>query len=183
MFSVFHNDQEISPISDGQGVIGGEISGPAGTHLASGSRQEQPTGDCAICLGEYEMEIPYQIPCKGMHTYHKGCILRWLHNHSDCPLCREALPEDVLSKLRPRPAPSTQVMAQATPTPSVPSYPRFEELSVAEVIALTVCCPLFCCCACFWPYEIDELGRITFVGASVAPNTSQGSGPLDRHNC
>jgi len=49
---------------------------------------------CPICLeqyseGEFIIESKY---CS--HEFHKGCILLWLEQHSECPCCRESMITD-----------------------------------------------------------------------------------------
>mmetsp|Transcript_16738 Transcript_16738/g.36213 ORF Transcript_16738/g.36213 Transcript_16738/m.36213 type:complete len:239 (-) Transcript_16738:1380-2096(-) len=44
---------------------------------------------CPICLQEYSMkEVLCELPrCK--HVYHEACVVPWLTQRSDCPLCRQ----------------------------------------------------------------------------------------------
>jgi hypothetical protein len=45
---------------------------------------------CSICLNLFEFGDQVHVTnCK--HTFHAECILRWLENSNDCPLCRQAL--------------------------------------------------------------------------------------------
>ncbi|CAL9187329.1 unnamed protein product [Musa hybrid cultivar] len=52
----------------------------------------EPGGDfredsCIICFEEFEMEEEVtRLPCK--HTFHVGCLARWLERGNGCPLCR-----------------------------------------------------------------------------------------------
>jgi hypothetical protein len=49
---------------------------------------------CSICLSEYAPnELILMLPCR--HTYHCTCVTEWLHNHTQCPLCKQ----DVLELL------------------------------------------------------------------------------------
>jgi Ring finger domain len=43
--------------------------------------------ECCICLEKFlEGEELTQLNCK--HTFHSGCLMRWVQVHSDCPYCR-----------------------------------------------------------------------------------------------
>ncbi|KAH7851054.1 hypothetical protein Vadar_006735 [Vaccinium darrowii] len=47
--------------------------------------------ECAICLGECGVgEEVKEMPCK--HSYHSGCIEKWLGIHGSCPVCRFKMP-------------------------------------------------------------------------------------------
>ncbi|GLJ18597.1 hypothetical protein SUGI_0331200 [Cryptomeria japonica] len=46
---------------------------------------------CAVCLGDYEMNEKLQkLPVCG-HAFHFECIDHWLANNTTCPLCRTSL--------------------------------------------------------------------------------------------
>ena len=43
--------------------------------------------ECAVCMCELEKgDEMGQLPCG--HTFHKECIVEWLHNEASCPMCR-----------------------------------------------------------------------------------------------
>merc|ERR1711964_155064 len=44
---------------------------------------------CAICLDEMLDDDKKKTPCD--HNFHLHCILNWLNEKGDCPLCREKL--------------------------------------------------------------------------------------------
>jgi len=47
--------------------------------------------ECAICLAECGVgEEVKEMPCK--HSYHSGCIEKWLGIHGSCPVCRFKMP-------------------------------------------------------------------------------------------
>ncbi|CAO2822887.1 unnamed protein product [Amaranthus hypochondriacus] len=54
---------------------------------------------CAVCLAEFEeMEILRLLPkCK--HGFHILCVDQWLENHSTCPLCRQKVSIDDLTRV------------------------------------------------------------------------------------
>lgn len=57
----------------------------------------EPT-ECAVCLSEFkEDEEIRKLQCP--HTFHKGCLDRWLQQCSaTCPLCRtKVLPDDIVA--------------------------------------------------------------------------------------
>lgn len=48
----------------------------------------QPSGDCGICLDNFENEQLYrQLPCQ--HKFHDSCISSWFEEKNTCPLCRK----------------------------------------------------------------------------------------------
>lgn len=54
---------------------------------------EEVAGECAICLDEWKVgEKIKEMPCK--HSYHSGCIEKWLGVHGTCPVCRFKMPVD-----------------------------------------------------------------------------------------
>ena len=49
---------------------------------------------CAICLQKYKgVDIIKEFPCK--HIFHKPCILKWIKNSNQCPLCKYDITNDV----------------------------------------------------------------------------------------
>ncbi|OMP14240.1 Zinc finger, RING-type [Corchorus olitorius] len=50
------------------------------------------SGDCMICLEEFEAEISdaLEMPCS--HAFHGGCIQTWLKQSHYCPVCRFEMP-------------------------------------------------------------------------------------------
>ncbi|KAJ8765884.1 hypothetical protein K2173_020400 [Erythroxylum novogranatense] len=45
-------------------------------------------GTCSICLGEFEEGEELRTLPDCLHSYHMSCIDKWLHSHSNCPICR-----------------------------------------------------------------------------------------------
>jgi len=46
---------------------------------------------CTICLEEYKVgeEIGWSRNSECHHAFHKDCIIKWLENNDDCPICRK----------------------------------------------------------------------------------------------
>lgn len=56
------------------------------------SEDARPTGECCICLKEYDAETAIvRTPCN--HIMHKDCLGKWLQASRHCPLCRQDLEE------------------------------------------------------------------------------------------
>lgn len=52
---------------------------------------------CPICLRRGERsDVWIKPPCE--HSFHKGCLERWLQSHNDCPICREKTSKDLCSR-------------------------------------------------------------------------------------
>ncbi|KAH9609702.1 hypothetical protein KSS87_012945 [Heliosperma pusillum] len=50
--------------------------------------------NCAVCLEDFEHGEEVMVTtCK--HMFHEECILPWVKNHGNCPVCRSALCESV----------------------------------------------------------------------------------------
>ena len=48
----------------------------------------QNSGECAICLCEFEKECDIsELPCG--HIFHPECISSWINKHPTCPICRK----------------------------------------------------------------------------------------------
>ncbi|CAI9098207.1 OLC1v1034816C1 [Oldenlandia corymbosa var. corymbosa] len=54
--------------------------------------EEEYGGECPVCLSAFvEGDFVRQLSgCK--HSFHVGCIDRWLVTHSNCPVCRASVP-------------------------------------------------------------------------------------------
>ena len=50
---------------------------------------------CSICLEKFD-DNHVTLPCK--HHYHENCIMKWLEDKTDCPLCRIKLEVVLLQK-------------------------------------------------------------------------------------
>lgn len=50
---------------------------------------------CPVCLEQYKLEEEMcGMPCD--HSFHTDCLIPWLRNHNNCPICRLELPTDDL---------------------------------------------------------------------------------------
>ncbi|KAK1423512.1 hypothetical protein QVD17_18815 [Tagetes erecta] len=49
------------------------------------------SGDCVICLVEYENGDEIRVLPECGHGFHVGCIDEWLECHSSCPSCRQVV--------------------------------------------------------------------------------------------
>jgi hypothetical protein len=45
--------------------------------------------DCPICLDEWDSKLVVKTHCG--HTFHEPCVLTWLENSRQCPMCRTVL--------------------------------------------------------------------------------------------
>ncbi|KAF8691761.1 hypothetical protein HU200_040155 [Digitaria exilis] len=52
---------------------------------------DDPAGECAVCLGEFEEEERVRMLPACLHVFHVDCIDTWLHGNANCPLCRTAI--------------------------------------------------------------------------------------------
>uniref|UniRef100_A0A0E0MIW2 RING-type domain-containing protein n=1 Tax=Oryza punctata TaxID=4537 RepID=A0A0E0MIW2_ORYPU len=51
-------------------------------------RPKEDEEDCVICL-QSEKEEDERVMLPGCaHAFHKDCVVKWLRNHTTCPLCR-----------------------------------------------------------------------------------------------
>lgn len=56
----------------------------------------EPIYDCSICLeGLINKEDSCETPCC-LQSFHKNCIVRWVTEHKNCPMCREKIRSKVL---------------------------------------------------------------------------------------
>lgn len=46
------------------------------------------SGDCSVCLSEFEEDEILRVLPKCSHAFHIDCIDTWLRSHKNCPLCR-----------------------------------------------------------------------------------------------
>jgi hypothetical protein len=50
----------------------------------------QSKPECSICLEQYEEgeTISWAKNEECNHMFHEKCIVKWMENHDECPLCR-----------------------------------------------------------------------------------------------
>ena len=51
---------------------------------------------CSICLEKFD-DNHVTLPCK--HHYHENCIMKWLKDKTNCPLCRMKLQVVLLERI------------------------------------------------------------------------------------
>jgi len=58
---------------------------------SASSMELYTTKTCFICLERYKVgeSIVWSTNKECCHSYHKDCMVRWLMDHDDCPLCRK----------------------------------------------------------------------------------------------
>ncbi|XP_074290021.1 uncharacterized protein LOC141616780 [Silene latifolia] len=57
---------------------------------ANVKNKDEDGKNCAVCLEDFEDGEEVMVtPCK--HMFHEECIIPWVKNHSNCPVCRSAL--------------------------------------------------------------------------------------------
>lgn len=49
--------------------------------------------ECCICMSKYVKNEGIRF-LKCGHSFHKGCVDKWLKDHVDCPICRQNAFED-----------------------------------------------------------------------------------------
>jgi len=54
-------------------------------------QEEEPRGECVVCLEEYQDNDHIRILPFCSHTFHLNCIDVWLRSNPSCPLCRSCL--------------------------------------------------------------------------------------------
>lgn len=52
---------------------------------------EDVSGECPVCLTEFEPEESLRLLPSCKHVFHQECIDAWFDAHSTCPLCRASL--------------------------------------------------------------------------------------------
>lgn len=67
----------------------GNLPTPPPTRRLSAASDESSVGNaCPICLGGYNKGNMLIVSKHCNHIFHVNCILEWLTNHEECPICR-----------------------------------------------------------------------------------------------
>lgn len=89
-----HDEESLFPVSlpsedmnENESISEAELEGESLQKSSDTSASEQ---FCNICLEEYKVgeEIGWSKNDLCHHVFHKHCILEWLVQHQDCPICR-----------------------------------------------------------------------------------------------
>lgn len=67
---------------------------------SSNSSSKSSPKECPICLEEVNKKNASKIQCSNKHLYHDKCIQKWMHEKTECPLCKENLIPDNLIKIK-----------------------------------------------------------------------------------
>lgn len=74
---------------------------------------EELNNECCVCQDTMEMnDNVLRLSC--CHCFHSECIMRWLHKHNNCPMCRHEMPSSVST--------TSQSSARPDDTHSAPSH-------------------------------------------------------------
>ncbi|CAJ1956889.1 unnamed protein product [Cylindrotheca closterium] len=101
-------DDEAPVNEDGTSVSASTMSDPSNTNenslteRLSSWTKPSPKDECCICLECYAPGETICVPiCKDCnHVFHEECIVEWLKNHTDCPLCRVQVLGDRIHKIQ-----------------------------------------------------------------------------------
>ena len=82
---IFHPPQNV-PI----GLTDEQITQTSSVFEYVQSSDTDKSQSCTICMEEFQPGDRVRIlPC--FHQYHVACVDEWLHQHSDCPICKFSL--------------------------------------------------------------------------------------------
>ena len=77
-----------APAAAGPASSGG-VRDPGGNSVATALRKRQREGECPVCLCEMHVGVETCTSLRSCrHTFHSGCLRRWLGVRRECPLCR-----------------------------------------------------------------------------------------------
>lgn len=57
--------------------------------------------ECSVCLSEFEEDETLRLLPKCSHAFHVPCIDTWLRSHTNCPMCRAPIVNNVAQALPP----------------------------------------------------------------------------------
>lgn len=67
------------------------------------TKRDNSEEECIICLGDFEVGDEIQpFPDCG-HKYHPSCLLEWLKNKVNCPMCRRGARSSLIKAMSQRP--------------------------------------------------------------------------------
>lgn len=55
--------------------------------------------ECSICLKEFEENVKITpLSCDVRHVFHTDCIVKWMRENNNCPICRAEMNPNELSQ-------------------------------------------------------------------------------------
>ncbi|KAK8928414.1 RING-H2 finger protein ATL5 [Platanthera zijinensis] len=88
---VFSGEGQAAAVSAGNRGLDPSILASLAVLLFSDEGEEDESGECAVCLNEFEEGEKIRRLPDCAHRFHLDCIDMWFCSHSTCPLCRAAV--------------------------------------------------------------------------------------------
>mmetsp|Transcript_43779 Transcript_43779/g.85920 ORF Transcript_43779/g.85920 Transcript_43779/m.85920 type:complete len:201 (-) Transcript_43779:29-631(-) len=89
------------------------------------------TRSCTICLEDYVCDEEFAITNECKHVFHSECILRWLEQHNECPICRK----QVVNSTKIKEALQLHNITEALQLPSIPINRSESDTDESEIFA------------------------------------------------
>lgn len=89
------------------------------------------TRSCTICLEDYVRDEEFAITNECKHVFHSECILRWLEQHNECPICRK----QVVNSTKIKEALQLHNITEALQLPSIPINRSESDTDESEIFA------------------------------------------------